>query len=150
LRRGHARALERTVTIDRHGRSRMRTTATVLYGTRPPVTVAAVAAGDDLWLSAGTLAEATGWELKPEGLCRDDVCVPVSSGTPLQSGDEVNLTALARLLGQPAVRDTAHGVWCFGDAVAGPRQPREALNAPDFTLPDLAGRPHALRDYRGM
>jgi peroxiredoxin len=25
----------------------------------------------------------------------------------------------------------------------------QSLEAPDFTLPDLEGRPHALRDYRG-
>jgi hypothetical protein len=111
--------------------------------------VAAVAAGDDLWLSAGTLAAATGWDLKPEGLCRDDVCLPAAPGTSLRSGDEINLTALARLLGQPVLQDRAHGVWCFGDAVAEPRQPRETLNAPDFTLPDLEGRPHSLSDYRG-
>jgi len=123
---------------------------TVLYGTRPPATVAAVANGDDLWLSASALFAATGWELKPEGLCRDDVCVPVSQGGPVLVGADVNLTALARLLGQPIVRDRANGVWCFADAVAGPRQPREALDAPDFTLPDLDGHPHSLRDYRGL
>ena len=125
------------------------TSVTVLYGTRPPGTVAAVPSGDDLWLDVDTLAAATGWELKPEGLCRGDVCVPVSNGTSLRSGDEVNLTALARLLGQPMVRDATYGAWSFADGVPGPRQPREALDAPDFTLPDLDGRPHALRDYRG-
>ena len=125
------------------------TDVTLLYGTRPPVTVAAVVTGDDVWLSADTLAAATGWELKPEGLCRADVCVPAANGTALRSGDEISLTALARLLGQPIVADRAHAVWSFADAVAGPRQPREALDAPDFTLPDLEGRPHALRDYRG-
>jgi hypothetical protein len=120
--------------------------------------VAATPEGDDLWLSADALPAATGWELKPEGLCQADVCVPVSRGVPLVRTnhpttlghqDQVNLTALARLLGQPALRDDAHGVWCFGDAVLGPRAPREALEAPDFTLPDLDGRPHSLRDYRG-
>ncbi len=125
------------------------TTVTLLYGTRPPVPVTATPAGGDLWLPAAALPAATGWELKPEGLCRADVCVPVAPGTPLLSGDEVNLAALARLLGQPAVHDVAHGVWGFGDPVLGPRQPREALDAPDFALPDLDGRLHALRDYRG-
>ncbi|MBM4443346.1 MAG: redoxin domain-containing protein [Candidatus Rokubacteria bacterium] len=122
---------------------------TVLYGTRPAATVAGVVAGEDLWLSPEALAAATGWTLEPEGLCRADVCVPAANGTSLLSGSEVSLTALARLLGQPMVREAAHEVWSFADAVPGPRQPREALDAPDFTLPDLEGRPHALRDYRG-
>jgi len=122
---------------------------TVLYGTRPATRVAGVVAGDDLWLSPEALAAATGWELKPEGLCRADVCVPAANGTSLLSGNEVSLTALARLLGQPMVRDAAREVWSFADGVPGPRQPREALDAPEFTLPDLEGRPHSLRDYRG-
>src|SRR6476469_7190960 len=33
--------------------------------------------GDRVLLDAGALGELTGWQLKPEGLCRADVCVPV-------------------------------------------------------------------------
>ena len=40
-------------------------------------TVDGFRSGDALLLSEDALAEATGWELKPQGLCQGDVCVPV-------------------------------------------------------------------------
>jgi hypothetical protein len=130
-------------------------TVTLLYGTRPPFGVAATPEAEHLWLSAEALPAATGWALKPEGLCQDDRCVPVPDGvslvrqnhpTAIGRQDQVDLTALAGLLGQAVVRDEAHAVWCFGEPR---RTTMPSLQAPDFTLPDLDGRPHALRDYRG-
>jgi hypothetical protein len=122
---------------------------TLLYGTRPPFAVAATPEAERLWLSADALPAATGWELKPEGLCQDDRCVPVPAGVSLVRENQVDLTALAGLLGQAVLRDEAHAVWCFGEAAPARRAASQSLQAPDFTLPDLDGRPHALRDYRG-
>jgi hypothetical protein len=124
---------------------------TLLYGTRPPISVAATPQGDALWMAAETLPSATGWTLKPEGLCQDDRCVPVPAGVALVRGSsrEVDLTAMAGVLGQPVVRDSAHGVWCIGDAAPVRQAAMASLDAPDFTLPDLEGRPHSLSDYRG-
>jgi hypothetical protein len=124
-------------------------TVTVLYGTRPPVSVAATPRGEALWLAADALPALTGWTLKPEGLCQDDRCVPVPPGVALARDSAVDLAALARLLGQPVLHDAAHAVWCVG-AAAPPRQAAvPSLDAPDFTLPDLDGRLHSLSDHRG-
>src|SRR4051794_17162792 len=41
-----------------------------------------VAARNGLWLSTEDTERATGWTLKPEGMCRDDLCVPM----PVQDG----------------------------------------------------------------
>ena len=49
--------------------------ATILTGEETHE-VGAVARPATLLLDPTTLREVTGWELKPEGLCRDDVCVP--------------------------------------------------------------------------
>ena len=78
-----------------------------------------------------------GWAAKPHGLCRGDVCVPIS----LVEG-RVDVQVFAQRLGQPVVREG--DVWSFG-------APRRAplTNAPDFTLPDVEGRPHALSALRG-
>ena len=126
---------------------------TVLYKERPPHAGAAVAEGGDLWMHVHELPAATGWELRPEGACRGDVCVPVPRGREAEFLRErparFNLAALARVLGEPVVHDDAHGVWAFGDAAAARRAGLQSLRAPDFTLPDLEGRPHALSDYRG-
>ena len=143
--------------IDRAGRSPV-VTVTVLSGTRPPFEVAATPEGEALWVPADVVPAVTGFTLKPEGLCRDDRCVLVPEGlalrregapTTLGRQDQGDLTAVARVLGQAVVRDVAHAVWCFGDAGADRQAATHSLQAPDFTLPDLEGRPHALRDYRG-
>jgi hypothetical protein len=122
---------------------------TILYGTRSPHRVTATPDGHDLWLSAADLRAATGWELKPEGLCQDDRCVRIPQGAGLVGDGKINVAAFAALLDQPVVRDVAHGVWSFGEASAARRAATQSLEAPDFTLPDLDGRSHSLSDYRG-
>ena len=58
-----------------------------------------VAATNGLWLSADDAERATGWTLKPEGMCQDDVCVPL----PVRDG-RVDVAAFWRLLGRPVVQ----------------------------------------------
>jgi hypothetical protein len=61
----------------------------------------------------------------------------------------LDLAGLARYLGQPVVHDTAHDVWVIGESADDLREGLRSLEAPDFTLPDLEGRPHRLSDHRG-
>ena len=65
------------------------------------------------------------------------------------AGENFNLAALARHLGQPVVHDDKNGVWYFGEAAATRRATLASLEAPDFELPDLDGKLHRLSDYRG-
>jgi AhpC/TSA family len=127
--------------------------ATVIYGDRPPSTTNAAPEGDNLWLSLDELRTATGWELKPQGACLADVCVPIPAGREAEflraGGKQFNLAALARAQGQPVVHDDAHSVWVFGETAAVRNNALRSLQAPDFTLPDLDGRLHSLSDYRG-
>jgi len=125
--------------------------ATILYQARAPHASAAVAEGNDLWVLTSELPAASGWEVRPEGACRGEVCVPIPRGRQaefLRDGPaRFNLAALARLLGQPVIREDAHGVWSFGESAAAGGS--VSLQAPDFALPDLDGRVHRLSDYRG-
>lgn len=106
--------------------------------------------GDRLWLSADDLAAATGWVLKPEGLCRDEACVSLPrDGSWSDPASRIDLTAFARRFGQPVVRDPEHGIWAFGESAEERSDELRSAQAPDVTLPDLDGRMHSLSDYRG-
>ena len=59
------------------------------------------------------------------------------------------LTGLARLLNEPVVHSVEHGVWGIGAAGSERHERLLSLQAPDFALPDLDGRLHALADFRG-
>lgn len=112
-------------------------------------TVDATIADGRIFLDPDRLPGALGWTLKPEGLCRDDVCVPVRDRAALLHDARVDLAAVADALGRPAVIDTEAGIV----AVAlGREQRRDALRslvAPDFELADLDGMLHRLSEWRG-
>ena len=99
---------------------------------------------DGLWLAAADAERATGWMLKPEGMCRDELCLPM----PVQDG-RLDVAAFWQRLGRPVVHDAAGDVWVLG---AGADQRNDALaglQAPDFTLPDVNGVLHTLSALRG-
>ena len=99
-------------------------------------------------LSPAGLAE-IGWELHPEGLCREGLCVPVPADAALEVGEHVDLAALARVLDRPLAIDADEGTAYLGVSAGERARALRSLVAPDFTLPDLTGRPHRLSDHRG-
>lgn len=128
-----------------------RIVATIIYEGRETEIAGARVAGNSLWLSKAEVERATGWTLKPEGLCHADACVPPPPGAQAQfiEGDAVNITAFWRHLGHPVVRDGAGESWVLGIGSRERARALESLQAPDFVLPDLDGRMHALADHRG-
>lgn len=130
--------------------------ATVLLPGESVVAETARVEGDNLWLDPPALARCGGWEVKPEGLCRGSLCVPVPQGRAGQelldlsgAAPRVNLTALARHMGQPVAASPEHGVWSIGEAAEDVADRLLSLEAPDFTLPDIDGNPHRLSTFRG-
>ena len=113
--------------------------------------------GGDLWLRLDDLTRASGWQLKAEGACLGDVCVPIPASrrdrfVRDESGPEprFNLAEFARLREMPSLIDESTETWCVVDSAKTRAQQMASLQAPDFTLPDLAGRMHSLTDYRGQ
>lgn len=106
---------------------------------------------NELWLSATDTAAITGWEMKPEGFCKGDVCVATPLGNPdrFVQGDAINVSGFWELMGKPAVRTIGADVWLLGEGAGSRNDAMFSLQAPDFTLPDLDGKLHSLSDYRG-
>src|SRR5207248_7908883 len=75
------------------------------------------------------LERRTGWSIKPEGACRAEACVPLSS--PFDVRD------LANRLGMALVDDEQHRIWALGPESAG-RALRSA-ELPEIELPDRHG-----------
>ena len=112
-----------------------------------PTTVEAETDDSSVSVAADDGAAALGWELKPEGLCREDVCIPV--GDDLLSEGKLSLETLAGLLGRPLAMSVEHGAAYVGPPITEYAETVGALEAPDFTLPDLDGHAHTLSEHRG-
>jgi hypothetical protein len=106
-----------------------------------------VSAEDGLRVSAADAERVTGWTLKPEGMCRDELCVSLAADA--RRDGTVDLAAFWRTLGHPVVSDASGTVTVLGTAAESRASALAGLQAPDFTLPDLAGIPHTLSDLRG-
>ena len=87
----------------------------------------------------------TGWQLKPEGACQGDVCIPLSK----PPGDQVDVEAVAKAIGMPLVGSPEHGLWALGPASIGSRALVSA-QARDLRLPDLEDREFRLSSLRGQ
>jgi hypothetical protein len=130
-------------------------TATIIHEERPLKFERAIAEVNSLWLETSELKRLAGWELKPEGICRGDLCVPIPPGgdakfiSKRDGATYLNFTALADLIGKPWAGDSKHRVWYFGAEAAERGNALKSLKAPDFELPDLDGKMHRLSDYRG-
>jgi hypothetical protein len=101
---------------------------------------------DRLDLTPEELERQIGWELKPEGLCRDDRCVPFPAG--VAADDFVDVRVVAERLGMPLVHDDRHGLWALGPESGG--RVLESAELPSIVLTDVDGRPFDLASLRGQ
>ena len=92
---------------------------------------------DGLRVSAVDAERITGWTLKPEGMCRDELCVPLDADA--RRDGRVDLAAFWRKLGNPVVSDRVGDVWVLGAGAESRSAALSGQQAPDFSLPDLSG-----------
>ena len=99
---------------------------------------------------AAAFTALTGWDLRPEGLCSGEACVPVRDRQRLEPLDGViDLAEAAGLLDRPVVVDAAGGVVAVGASRGERRRALVDREAPGFTLPDLDGTPRTLTELQG-
>jgi hypothetical protein len=120
-------------------------TATVLYDDRSTKLDKIRADAKDLWVRAADLPRINEFELKPQGACRADMCIPIPKN--LKSGEWFNLTGFARKVGETVV--TGSGVWSFGEIPVVRGNFYNSRIAPDFAAQDRKGRTVHLSDFRG-
>ena len=58
--------------------------------------------------------QATGWEAKPEGLCKGEQCVPVPGA--IRADGLLDVQVAAERLAMAMVHDEAHALWALGPA----------------------------------
>jgi hypothetical protein len=93
-------------------------------------------------VTPGALEQATGWQIKPEGACKGEVCVPLPAG-------DFDFGSTAERLGMAIVHDPDLGLWAVGPETLGGRALTTA-QAPELVLPDLEGREFRLSSLRGQ
>ena len=105
----------------------------------------------DGYVVAADLSAATGWELKPSGLCRGDVCVPLLGRDVTAPGDasRVDLAGWAVAVGLLTASDEDAGVVAVAPSAA--TRAREVADgrAPSLQLHDVDGNPVAFEDLSG-
>jgi hypothetical protein len=123
-------------------------TLTLLDGDRPHE-LRAHLAGARVLLEPADVRDALGWEVHDGLLCNDAMCVPLDDPAALLADGGIDLEGLARALDRPVAVDVDERVAVLGASARERAQALGSQQAPDFTLPDLEGRPHTLAEHRG-
>jgi hypothetical protein len=103
---------------------------------------------DELVVTPEELRRLTGWEIKPEGACKGDICVPLPGG-PVPVDGMIDVRVFADQMGMPLVSDDQHGVSALGPRAGG--RVLDDVVLPEIVLPDFDGHPFdlaALRDRK--
>ncbi len=87
----------------------------------------------------------TGWAIKPEGACKDHICVPLAAGA---HAGKLDARMLSERLGMPLVHDADAKVWCLGPEAMG--HALTTARAPELALPDYKGNQFRLSSLRGQ
>ena len=105
---------------------------------------------DGRYVDAADLTAATGWKLEPAGLCRDEICVPLSGRSLTAPGDpsRVDLGQWAAALDLLLATDADERVAALVPSTRGPDATAgDAL--PRLPLHDLDGHPISPADHPG-
>lgn len=93
-----------------------------------------------LEIPAEDFAVGTGWDIKPEGACKGEVCVPLPNG--------YSAADAAGRLGMAVVQNAASGLTAIGpESLSG--RALVTAQAPDVVLPDVDGNDFHLSSLRG-
>ncbi len=101
-------------------------------------------------VNPAVLADATGWALKPEGLCRGDACIPVAL-TPglVLDNDTIDLNVFSRCTDQLMVVDEHRGLAAVGPNADVRSRTLQSLDASDLAATTIDGTSIAISQFPG-
>ena len=97
---------------------------------------------DRLDISPEEFQRITGWEIKAEGACKGETCVPLP-------GKAFDVVTTAERLGMAVVADPDEHVWALGPQSLSGRALADT-DTSDFALPDLDGNEFRLSSLHGQ
>jgi hypothetical protein len=109
----------------------------------------------DLWVTSADFTRINGFEIKPEGACYQDICIPLKQNADNdlyvnRDGQAwFNASGFANKVQQAFVRDAESQVWSFGMVPTARKAFLESAIAPDFELTDRNGDQVKLSSLRG-
>ena len=118
---------------------------TVLYEDRDVSLASSRVEAGDLWIKSADLPRINEFVIKPQGACREDICIPLPKA--LKRNGWINLSGFARKLKQSVVNEGS--VWSFGELPLLRTGFLESRVAPDFAIKDRTGKTVRLTDFRG-
>ena len=127
---------------------------TILFDDRVTTIAQVLADPNDLWVKPVDLPAVNGFDLKPEGACFKDLCVPVKQDRDSdlfirRSGQAwFNVTGLSRKLSQSYVHDHEAEVFSFAQLPVARNQLVRDHVAPDFSVSDRKGNPVTLSAFK--
>ena len=120
-------------------------TATVLNGDRVTALSEVRVENADLWIPATELPKVNEFTVKPQGACREDVCIPLPKA--LKRSGWLNLSGFARKVRQPLVQEGS--LWSLGEMPVLRSGFLQSRTAPEFAVRDRQGKTVRLKDFRG-
>ncbi len=128
---------------------------TIIFDEKPTTVNVMQSESKDVWVTMKDLKTATRYVVKPQGICRDELCFPIPKNRKAQFVNKqgktewFNLSEFARLVKQPVSVDDKHTIYYFGARPDAQNAHLNTFDAPNFTLPDMNGKMHSLTDFRG-
>jgi hypothetical protein len=128
---------------------------TIIFDEKPTTVNVMQSESKDIWVTMKDLKTATRYVVKPQGICRDELCFPIPNNRKAQFVNKqgktewFNLSEFARLVKQPVTVDDKHTIYYFCARPDAQNAHLNTLDAPNFTLPDMNGKMHSLTDFRG-
>jgi hypothetical protein len=101
------------------------------------------------YINAEEIKEILGWEVKPEGLCKEDTCIPIDKDKDLEDQGRYSLRQIANLTEHPALVSSETQTVAIGQPSTLRISALRDKVAPDFKLPDIDGVDRALSDWAG-